>query len=152
FVATLILLLAEDEKVKLTDTVKDWLPDLKVPNDDKITIRNLLGMTSGVYSYVSDPNFFGAYYTNPGQTYVPAQLVSVAIPHSPLFPPGQAYNYSNTNYILLGMIAEKAVSVPLHEQIQKRVIDKLSMANTVFPTTPAFPGDHSSGYTSEIHP
>jgi D-alanyl-D-alanine carboxypeptidase len=152
FVATLILLLREDGKVKLTDTVKAWLPDLKVPNDDTITIKHLLNMTSGVFSYLSDPNFFGAYYTNPGQTYTPEQLVNVALPHSPVFPPGQAYNYSNTNYILLGLIAEKAAGMPLPEQIQKRILDKLHMQRTAFPSTPAFPGHFTHGYTSAMYP
>jgi D-alanyl-D-alanine carboxypeptidase len=152
FVATAILLLVEDGKINLTDTLKDWLPDLNVPNDDTITIKNLLNMTSGVFSYLSDPNFFGAYYTNPGQTYTPEQLVQAALPFSPIFEPGQAYSYSNSNYILLGLIAEKAAGAPLPEQIQKRILDQLQMQSSTFPSTPAFSGGYTHGYTSEMFP
>jgi D-alanyl-D-alanine carboxypeptidase len=149
FVATRILELVNQQKLSLDDTLNRYLPDLNVPNGDTITIEELLNMTSGVPNYLSDPLFFEDYYTNPGQAYTPEDLVNIAL-QSASQPPGTIWAYSNTNYILLGLIAERVVADFTFEDQMQELINELGLENTTFPgDATSIPGSHSQGYSSQ---
>jgi D-alanyl-D-alanine carboxypeptidase len=110
FTATVVLQLVGEEKLALGDTVEQWLPGF-ISNGDAISIRQLLNHTSGIYDYSADPAYLAPYLEG-DLTYIPdlRTLVQIAADHGPLFAPGSALSYSNTNYLLLGMIVEAAAA------------------------------------------
>jgi D-alanyl-D-alanine carboxypeptidase len=145
FVATVILQLASEEKLSLGDTVERWLPGA-VPNGDHITIRQLLNHTSGLFDYMEDTSLFAPYVTDRAHVIPPRDLLAAAVGHPPLFPPGARWSYSNTNYIVLGLIAEAVTGLPLEVQLRDRLFRPLGLAHTSFPTTPALPNPHAHSY------
>ena len=101
FTATIILQLVDQHKLRLDDPVSKYQPD--VPNGAHITIRQLLNMTSGLYTYSSDPGFIQALLADPYKVWQPEELLAIAFKHQPYFAPGTGWFYDNTNYILLGV-------------------------------------------------
>jgi len=146
FTATVILQLADEKKLKLTDTLDMYDLGVTVPNRDRITIRNLLNMTSGLFNYTNDVNFWSIFLANPTAAWTPKGLVAIASAHGEVGPPGQGYDYNNTNYVLLGMIIEKLTGNTAGTEIKKRIIDKLGLWNTSFPTTAEMPVPFMHGY------
>jgi D-alanyl-D-alanine carboxypeptidase len=108
--AAVIVLLAQENKLNLHDPVSKYVPG--VPNGDKITIAQLLEMRSGLYNYTNDPIISETIDTDPAKVWTPAELLAIAFAHPPNFPPGKEYEYSNTNYALLGLVAEKVDGRP----------------------------------------
>jgi D-alanyl-D-alanine carboxypeptidase len=145
FVATVVLQLVAEGKLGLDDPVERWLPGL-VPNGRAITIRELLDHTSGLFNYFDDKAFVQAVVAQPGRIWPPRKLVAIATSHPPLFPPGRDWSYSNTNYILLGLVVEAAVGTPLDQQLQGRFFDPLGLTATSLPTGARIDGAHAHGY------
>jgi D-alanyl-D-alanine carboxypeptidase len=157
FTATVILKLVESGRLHLNDRLSTWEP--KLPNARRITIRRLLDMTSGIWDeggtgplgQKSSLNMLegaSCYFPNAnpavcGRYWRPQQLVNLAIQdsqnitHGAAFPPGVWY-YSDTNYILLGIIAQRVTHKPFVELLRRFVLDPLHLHNTSFPT-------HSTG-------
>jgi D-alanyl-D-alanine carboxypeptidase len=145
FVATVVLQLVAEGKLSLDDPVERWLPGL-LPNAGSIEIRELLNHTSGLFDYLDDKGFVQAVLAQPGRIWPPRKLVAIATAHPPLFPPGSDWSYSNTNYILLGLMIEAAVGTPLGQQLQQRFFDPLGLTETSFPTRARIDGAHAHGY------
>jgi D-alanyl-D-alanine carboxypeptidase len=145
FVAAVVLQLVAEGELGLDDPVERWLPGL-VPNGRAITIRELLDHTSGLFDYFGDKGFVRAVVAQPGRIWPPRRLVAIATSHTPLFPPGRDWSYSNTNYILLGLVVEAAVGTPLDQQLQQRIFDPLALTATSFPTGARIDGAHAHGY------
>ncbi|MCX5825709.1 MAG: serine hydrolase [Deltaproteobacteria bacterium] len=150
FTATVILQLADEKRLKLTDTLDMYDLGVTVPNREKITIRNLLNMTSGLFNFTSDVNFWPKFLADPTAVWTPKQLVDMSIAHGVVAPPGQSYDYNNTNYVLLGMIIEKLTGNTVGAEIKSRIIDKLGLQNTIFPTTAEMPVPFMHGYRPDI--
>lgn len=131
FVATVVLQLVAEGRLRLDDTVEKWLPDL-VPDGRRITVRRLLAHTSGLYDYVDDPRVFAPYAQRPTYSWSPRRLVAIAVAHPPAFPPGRGYAYSSTNYLLLGLIVESATRVSLAQELRARVFEPLRLRHTTF--------------------
>jgi len=147
FTATVILQLVDEKKLSLDDTINKFGLSVTVPNGDKITVRNLLNMTSGLYNYTDDQeNFWNKFLPNPTKPWTPEQLVGIANAHGPVSAPGQGYSYNNTNFILQGMIIEKLTGKSAGEEITSRIIDKLGLKNTSFPTSSQMPKPFMNGY------
>jgi D-alanyl-D-alanine carboxypeptidase len=146
FTATMILQLADEKRLKLTDTLDMYDLGVAVPNRDKITIRNLLNMTSGLFNYTNDQNFWVKFLADPTAAWTPKQVVDMSIAHGVVAPPGQGYDYNNTNYVLLGMIIEKLTGNTVGAEIKSRIIDKLGLQNTSFPATAEMPVPFMHGY------
>ena len=155
FVATVMLQLVAEHRVSLRDTVAHWLPGVVTGagNDgSKITVRDLLQQTSGVPEYLNDfpeitstANFQAARFT----TYTAAQLVAIAMRQAPDFAPGTAWAYSNTNYVLAGMIIKKATGHTWQQEVSQRIINPLRLSHTIAPTTSSgIPGRHLHGYSN----
>jgi D-alanyl-D-alanine carboxypeptidase len=155
FVATVILQLVAEGRLSLNDTVQHWLPGVVTGNGNdggKITIRELLQHTSGLYDYINDlpelastAGFEADRYT----TYTPAQLVAIAMRHAPDFAPGTSWEYSNTNYVLLGMVIDKATGHSWQDEVDTRIIEPLGLRHTVIPgTSTSIPGPHLDGYSA----
>lgn len=146
---TVILQLVDAGKLRLDETVAKYLPE--IPNGAQITIRQLLNMTSGLFSYTEDASFGQTLLNQPQKAWNPEDLVAIAFKHAPYFAPGTGYYYSNTNTVLLGMIAEQITGRSLAEEFQSRIFTPLGMHATSFPAkdSVAIPGPHPHGYTSK---
>ena len=146
FVATLVLKLVAEGRLRLSDSVSRWLPGL-VPGGSAITLRELLQHTSGIYDYTRDPGFLPAVEADPARVWPPRELVQIAVAHPPLFPPGTSWAYSNTDYILLGLVAEAATGRPLGQELRKQVFGPLGLRGTSFPVAATgLPSPHADGY------
>ncbi|MGW3209157.1 serine hydrolase domain-containing protein [Streptomyces sp. NPDC001135] len=147
FTAVVVLQLVAQGRLSLDDTVEHWLPgvvDGHGNDGSRITVRDLLQQTSGIYDYITDPevqdrilNHFeeSRYDATP-----PGELVAIAMRHRPLFTPGPAgsqrqWSYSNTNYLLAAMIAQKADAggATWREQVEHRIIAPLGLRHTYIP-------------------
>jgi D-alanyl-D-alanine carboxypeptidase len=135
FTATIVLQLADERRLSLDDTVQKWLPGA-VSNGADITLRQLLNHTSGLYDYLGDGQLMAPYLNNDGtfkpagHYYTPTDLVEAAQRHAPQFPPGTDWAYSNTNYILLGMVIEKATGSSFNHELHHRIIKPLHLNDT----------------------
>jgi D-alanyl-D-alanine carboxypeptidase len=146
FIATVVLQLVGEGKLSLDDAVDHWLPGA-VPNGKTITVRQLLGHRSGLYDYLSDPRVLKPYLAgNFGYTWTPRRLVAVSASHKPLFAPGTKYSYSNTNYILLGLIVEKATGNPISAELKRRILAPLQLRSTSLDTSPRMRPPFAHGY------
>ena len=119
FVATVVLQLVGEGKLSLDDSIEHWLPGL-VPNGGNITIRQLLSHQSGLFDYLNDERVLKPYLSgNFGYVWTPQKLVAVSTSHPALFAPGAKFSYSNTNYIVLGLIVEAATKDTIKAQLQQ---------------------------------
>ncbi|MEU9186492.1 serine hydrolase domain-containing protein [Streptomyces sp. NPDC048484] len=155
FVATVMLQLVGEGSVSLDDTVEDWLPGVVSGNGNDgsaITVRQLLQHTSGLFNYTADFPMLtsaAAYQAGRYTTWTPEQLVAISMRHAPDFEPGTKWSYSNTNYILAGMIIQKATGHSWDKEVTKRIIRPLDLDHTVAPTTDSrIRGRHLHGYSS----
>ncbi|MFJ6494443.1 serine hydrolase domain-containing protein [Streptomyces virginiae] len=147
FTVTALLQLVDQGKVGLDDTIGKYVTG--VPNGDRITLRELAGMRSGLFNYSLDDAFVKKFEADPQQSFTPQQLLDVAFAHPVLFEPGAEFDYSNTNLILLGLVVEKITGRPLHDVITKDVLGPAGLRSTVFPTSPALPAPYAHGYTDQ---
>lgn len=144
--AAVIMQLAQENKVSLDDSVSKYVPG--VPNGDNITIAQLLEMRSGLYNYTNAPEVSESLDRDPTKVWSPAQVLAIAFAHPPNFQPGTAYEYCNTNYALLGLIAEKLDGKPLASSFQERLFGPLGLKNTLLSasTSNTLPDPYSHGY------
>ncbi|MFD7093779.1 serine hydrolase domain-containing protein [Streptomyces xanthophaeus] len=147
FTVTAVLELVDDGKLGLDDTIGKYVAG--VPNGDKITLRELAGMRSGLFNYSQDEDFFKALTSDPRRQFTPQQLLGYAFKHPVNFAPGAQFEYCNTNLILLGLVVEKVSGVPLAEFIGREVVKPAGLRNTVFPLGAEFPSPHAHGYTNQ---
>ncbi|MFI9208066.1 serine hydrolase domain-containing protein [Streptomyces sp. NPDC053253] len=147
FTVTAMLELVDEGKVGLDDPISDYVAG--VPNGDKITLRHLAGMRSGLFNYTGDEDFYKALTSDPHRTFTPQQVLDYSFKHPVEFQPGAEVQYSNTNTVLLGLVVEKAGGMPLDEYIQKNVVETAGLRHTTFPTDAAFPRPHAHGYTEQ---
>ncbi|MFH8620624.1 serine hydrolase domain-containing protein [Streptomyces vietnamensis] len=156
FTATVLLQLQAEGRIDLDDPVEKWLPGVVRGNGhdgSRITVRQLLNHTSGIYSYTSDPAFqtkvFGpGFLEHRYDTWTPRQLVDVAMAHKPDFEPGASWNYSNTNFVLAGMVIEKVTGRPYGKAVENRIIKPLKLRATTVPgTRSAMPEPSSPAYS-----
>ena len=140
------LLLAQEGKLSLDDPVTKYIPD--VPNGDNISIAQLLEMRSGLYSFTDSPVIIKSLDDDPTRVWKPQQLLDIAFAQPPNFAPGAEYEYSNTNYVLLGLIVEKLYGQPIATVFEERFFKPLGMKDTMFPaaTSDAIPEPFSHGY------
>ena len=144
FTAAVTLQLVGEGKLALDDTVERWLPGL-VP-EKNLTVRELLNHTSGLFDYTDDPRFFDRLVTHPKAVWTPRRMVRIATAHKPNFAPGSRWWYSNTDYIVLGMVIEAASGHPVATEISRRVLAPLRLRSTSFDTLPRIAGTYAHGY------
>ncbi|MFD4765343.1 serine hydrolase domain-containing protein [Streptomyces niveus] len=155
YVSAVVLQLVGEGRLSLDDTVEDVLPGVVSGNGNdgsRITVRQLLNHTSGLFNYTADfPALSGmdAYEAGRYTTWTDEQLVGIAMRHAPDFEPGAKWSYSNTNYTLAGMIIEKITGRTWQQEVTKRVIRPLGLRDTLTPSTSArIPGSHLKGYSA----
>jgi D-alanyl-D-alanine carboxypeptidase len=149
FVATVVLQLAAERRLSLNDSVQKWLPGVITGHGyhpAQITIRQLLQQTSGIQDYTSAPGFLTE--ANLARTWQPQQLVDIALR---LGPPVHGWLYSDTNYILLGMIIQKVTERSPVTEISRRILVPLGLHDTSFPlTSKQIPAPYAHGYYGPI--
>ena len=131
--ATVILQLVAEHRLRLTDPVEKWLPGL-VPDGDAITVRMLLNHTSGLFNYTFDADVLKAFTGQDTRIWTPRELLAAGVRHDPMFAPGSSYAYSNTNYVALGLVAEKVTGRTMGDLIQQRIARPLHLKNTYLVT------------------
>ncbi|MFB6806250.1 serine hydrolase domain-containing protein [Streptomyces sp. NPDC056387] len=147
FTVTALLQLVDRGKVALDDPIGTYVTG--VPNGDRITLRQLAGMRSGLFNYSLDDGFIKRLQTDPKAPMTPRELLDYSFRHPVQFQPGAQFDYSNTNLILLGLVIEKVTGRPLHDVIDKDVVRPAGLHSTVFPTSPALPSPYAQGYTNQ---
>jgi D-alanyl-D-alanine carboxypeptidase len=148
FVATVALQLVGEGKLSLDDRLSQFIDG--IPNGDEITLRHLLGMTSGVYNYIYDPVISVDYAQDPLLPFTPEQAIEIVREHGQAdFPPGEQFVYSDSNYILLGAIIEQVTGRTIAEEVTERIIVPLGLNGTSFPLgTSDIPEPFAHGYAA----
>ncbi|MRH89390.1 serine hydrolase [Nocardia sp. SYP-A9097] len=144
--ATVILQLVQEGKLALEDPVAKYLPD--VPNGENISIAQLAEMRSGLYSYTADREFNASLDNDPNRVWTPEELLAIAFAHPAQFPPGERFDYCNTNFVLLGLVIEKITKLSAAENFQKRIFEPLALKHTSLPAASdaSIPDPHPRGY------
>ncbi|MFL5944897.1 MAG: serine hydrolase domain-containing protein [Gaiellaceae bacterium] len=145
FVSVLVLQLEAEAKLDIDDAVETWRPGV-VPNGGAISLRRLMNHTSGLFDYTADETFGKQLLAAPGRTWTPQELLALGFAHAPLFAPGTNWTYSNTNYVVLGLLVEKLTGKPLAQALQERIFTPLNLASTSFPSTITLEPDFVHGY------
>jgi D-alanyl-D-alanine carboxypeptidase len=144
FVATVVLQLVAEGRLALDRPVGSRLPGL-LARGDRITVRQLLNHTSGLFDYTADPVLLAGIIAN--RVFDPEELVAIAETHPNAFEPGTAWEYSNTNYIVAGLLIESVTGHPLAQELQRRIFKPLGLDDTAFPVATAqIRGYHAHGY------
>jgi D-alanyl-D-alanine carboxypeptidase len=134
FTAVVVLQLVGEGKIELDAPVETYLPGLlrgEGIDGRHITVRQLLQHTSGLPNYTNVLAKGALPYRH---TYFePRRLLDLALEQKADFPPGTKWEYSNTNYVVAGLIVERVTGRPLSEEITKRTIDRIGLRHTYFP-------------------
>jgi D-alanyl-D-alanine carboxypeptidase len=151
FTAALVLLLVEEGTISLDAPVATYLPDV-IPNGQAVTVRQLLQHTSGIYDYLEDRNVVNQAYREPQRTWQPAELVAYANQFPASFAPGSPGNwdYSSTNYVLLGMIVEQVTGNSMAQAMRQRIFEPLELDNTFFVPQEEVQGEQARGYSRTV--
>ncbi|WP_190090422.1 serine hydrolase domain-containing protein [Streptomyces melanogenes] len=140
FTAAVVLKLVEQHELRLDDQIGKYLDTTLVSRvnvtggvsyGSRITVRQLLNHTAGLYDYATDPRWQHEVLTHPHKTWAPRELVEWAITNgTPYFRPGAGYHYSDTGYVLAGLIVERVTGKPLAHAYRTLILDPLRMRDT----------------------
>lgn len=146
FTGTVIMQLAEQGRLSLDDPVSMYVPD--IPNGDRITLRMLADMTSGLASYTRSTVFTDVLFSKPETVWTPEQVLQIGLDESPIFEPGAEFDYSNTNTVLLGFVIEKVTGEPVEDVFRELIFEPLGLQGTSWPAgSIEIPSPHPQGYT-----
>ncbi|PEK75187.1 D-alanyl-D-alanine carboxypeptidase [Bacillus toyonensis] len=148
FIATVLLQLSGENRLNLDDSIEKWLPGVIQGNGydgNQITIRQILNHTSGIADYMNSKDFD---IMDTKKSYTAEEFVKMGISLPPEFAPGKGWSYSNTGYVLLGILIEKVTGNSYAEEIENRIIEPLDLSNTFLPgNSSVIPGTkHARGY------
>lgn len=147
FVATVLLQLVDEKKLLLDDTISHFNLGIGIPNENRITLRELAEMRSGIVDVYAVP---GVQKESEAQwsRRTPRDWVALAGKQPPLFAPGAKYNYSNTNWFVLGLIIEKVTHRAVDAEIQDRLVTPMHLTQTSFPMRNwGMPVPYAHGYS-----
>lgn len=145
FVVSVLLQLVSEGKLALDDPLSRFQLGVSIPNAGKITVRELCDMRSGLYEAYDTPQFAALNGKVP-KNFKQRTLVAWAVRHKPYFAPNQGYRYSNTNYILLGLIIGAITKDSVANEIRKRLIEPFGLTQTSFPQVDTMPEPWVRGY------
>lgn len=146
FTSATVLTLVADGLVTLDDTCELWLPGL-VPDGEGIKLRQLLNHTAGLYNYTDDLDALTGIVRERFVHWDPLRAVGMAVAHEPLFAPGTSRSYSNTNYIVAGLIIEAATGNSYASEVRSRILEPLELHQTQVPGDEvSLPEPHAHGY------
>ncbi|MFL5728456.1 MAG: serine hydrolase domain-containing protein [Cytophagaceae bacterium] len=148
FMGTLTMKLVEEGTFGLDDKISNWLDAAtlkKVKNADQCSIRDLMGHTSGIYDVITDNGFYLAVLNNPAKKWKPEELLKFVEDKDPAFAFGTKASYSNTNFLLLSMVIDKASGRSHADLLKEKIIQPLGLNNTYYYYHDALP-DVAQGY------
>jgi D-alanyl-D-alanine carboxypeptidase len=142
-VATVLLRLVDQGRVSLDDKLSRWYPDL--PQANAVTLRMLANCTCGYPDYVLSQPFIDANNRAPFRDWTPQELIDIGVATPLLYPPGTGWNYSHTNYVILGEVLQKVGGQPMRALLRRNIFAPLGLRETDLPSTPeiAFPVLHA---------
>ena len=140
--------MADQKLVNLDDPISKWLPDLR--DASKVTIRNLLNMTSGYPDYVYQPAVQDGVQAEPYKQWTDDEMIAVALAQPNYFEPGTNWGYSHTNYVILGKLLSKITGKSTSDVLSEYVLEPMNLENTSSNAgTPAVPEPALHAFTSE---
>ncbi len=149
FTATAVMMLAEDGLIDLDDRIASYLSgDVidRIENADRATIRQLLQHSSGIYNYIQSTAFQTASLNDLVREWGPYDLLAYAYGKDAYFEPGTDVRYSNTGYIMLGMLIEQVTGKPFHQVFAERIFQPLGLGMTRFAASDPVPDGIVRGY------
>jgi D-alanyl-D-alanine carboxypeptidase len=145
FTGTALLQLVDQGKISLDSPISKYIAG--VPHGNRITIRELAEMRSGLPDYFGNDAFLRAWLTHPQREWTPRQPLGFSFSKPLLFAPGTSYDYSNVNFVLLGLVIQKVSHQPLATYIKQHILRPEHLTHTSSPAGAAFPSPHAQGYT-----
>ncbi len=161
FIATLVLQLMEENQLNLENTIDQYLPAKIVDNiaridsisyGDKITLRQLLRHESGIFDYARDDKLLMDVQNDLQRIWQPEEILAYVYKQEPYFipgTPGQGH-YSNTNYLLLGLILESILQQPIAKTLQERIFTPLNLTHTLFEYDDTLTPNIATGYRNDV--
>ncbi len=147
FTATAVLQLVDQGLVGLDEPIATYLDG--VPCGEVITVRELLEMRSGLFPYSADADFGNDFLGDPQRVFTPQELLAYGYKHDNVFPPGTRYQYSNSNYILLGLLVEKLSGQSIEQFVHDRITAPSGLGHTLYPEGTELPVPYAHGYTDQ---
>jgi D-alanyl-D-alanine carboxypeptidase len=155
YVAAVALQLVGEGRLRLDEKISAYLgrePWVnRLPNAQDITVRMLMNHTSGLVRYELNERFLKDLTANPDKVWTPEERIAYLLDAQPPFRAGEGWDYSDTNYIVLGLIVERITGRPLNDEIRRRVLEPLRLANTVPSDSRDIPG-LAQGYAGPNNP
>ncbi len=155
FVSAVLMQLMQEGKLTPDDRISEFLGNEtwfdRLPNGRELTVRHLMQHQSGLARYVFKPEFAEQVRTRPDRVWEPHELVAYILDDSARFAPGEGFAYSDTNYILLGMIIEQVTGKPFYEVLSGRILQPLVLT-AILPTDTRRIADLAQGYVGENDP
>lgn len=145
FTGVAILQLVDRGKISLDDPISKYVKN--VPQGDKITLRLLGNMRSGLPNYSENKEFDSIAIANPGKKWKREELLKIAFSSPNMFEPNSDYHYSNTNTVLLGMVIEKVTGKQFAEYLSQNIFAPLNLVSTTYPMDEKLPAPYAHGYT-----
>lgn len=150
FTGAAVLILADEGKINLDTPIATYLPEYNIPNGERITVRMLGNMTSGLFNYSEDAEYLLPFIASGfSLAYTPQQLLAAAFRHPPYFLPGPGakHKYCNTDIVLLGLLMEKVTGKSAKQVIDEKVIKPMGLTHTYWPDSGALAAPYTHGYT-----
>ena len=147
YIATLLLRLVDQQVVTLDDPLSAWLPDL--PDADRVTLRMLTDMTAGYPDFEKNEQFVAAFYADPFREWTAEERIAISLSVPRVFAPGTNWDYSHSNYVILGRALEAITGQPLDVALQEQVLGPMGLQNTVAWSTPEISNPVLHAFTSE---
>jgi D-alanyl-D-alanine carboxypeptidase len=155
FAAATALQLIKDGKIGLDDKIEKYIGKepwfLRLPNAKDVTVRMLMNHTSGLVRYEFKKEFTDFLTANPMKTWTPEERLAYLFDEKPPFEAGKGWDYSDTNYIVLGMIIERVTGKKFYDEARKRLIKKFKLDGTIAQESPVMPGV-VQGYAGAANP
>jgi len=148
FTVTLLLQLVQSGQLGLDDKVGRYIAG--VPNGDLIGLADLAGNQSGLVDYSMQRAFLDVFVKDTLHVWTPQELVAFSFAVQPTFLPGEQYQYSNTNTVLLGMVIEAVTGRPLAEMLATHIFNPLGLTGTSYPASPSLPPPTPTPYSVNI--
>lgn len=147
YMSTIVLQLVDEGVVTLDDPLANWLPEL--PDSANVTLRQLMNMTAGYPDFVRNTGFQAEFYANPFRAWTPEQQIAISLSTPRIFAPGTNWDYSHSNYVILGQAIQKITGQSLHDVMQERILTPLGLTQTQGFQTAEIPAPVLHSFSSE---
>ena len=147
YTANVLLQLVDEGVVTLDDKVSRWLPDL--PHADRVTLGQLARMTSGYRDYVHELDFILALMADPFRSWTPQEQLAFVVNQPLLYEPGTNWNYSHSNFVILGLALEQITGKPMRQVMRERILEPLALDQTRSSQTAAIPAPVLHAFSAE---